>query len=71
MYKCNYCDYTTTVNPTLRRHERYKHGEMLTNNLNDLAVPALLPSPPPLKKSMKNKTLRNNHNNLRKIKMIK
>ena len=53
MYKCNYCDYTTTVKPNLRRHEKYKHGEILTNNLNDLPVPAPLDSPPSPKKSMK------------------
>ena len=75
MHQCNYCDYKCTRKYNLKVHQRNKHVEDNTNNLNDLAVPAPppyaplpAPAPQPLKKSMVNETLTNNY--LRKIKMM-
>ena len=76
MHQCNYCNQKYTRNYNLKVHIEKMHSEDNTNNMNDLAVPALAPTTPPspatspIKKSMKNKTFRNNHNYLRKIKMM-
>merc|ERR1712030_130613 len=60
-YKCSYCVHETPYKGNLKTHVKNKHEKNINESPNHISN---------LKKSMKNETLRNNQNYLRKIKMM-
>ena len=60
-YKCSYCEYESPYKGNLKTHVKNKHEKNINESPNHISN---------LKKSMKNETLRNNQNYLRKIKMM-
>merc|ERR1712030_158872 len=60
-YKCSYCEYESPYKGNLKTHVKNKHEKNINESLNHISN---------LKQSMKNETLRNNQNYLRKIKMM-
>ena len=55
-YKCSYCEHETPYKGNLKTHMKNKHEKNINESVNHI--------------SMKNETLKNNQNYLRKIKMM-
>ena len=55
-YKCSYCEHETPYKGNLKTHVKNKHEKNINESVNHI--------------SMKNETLKNNQNYLRKIKMM-
>merc|ERR1712030_104493 len=60
-YKCSYCEHETPYKSNLKTQVKKKHEKNINESPNHISN---------LKKLMKNETLKNNQNYLRKIKMM-